>query len=197
MAGFPGSEIGNSIANDMINLMAFKERAKNMLDYEVDVDYVIEKEKNVSKRKTPDWTPNLEDAFVDQEKVNKGKAAEAAVLKMFRDYYDYAYLNESNKKLQLQGKDITFGFDSWRRPFKAQIKFDEMDFKCRIDIKQLLEQSADRWIHINPYTGVYAMYDAKEMKEYLRDQGLLDKQYTYITTTKKREKFITVGFAKI
>lgn len=145
-------------------------------------------------RLTEEWTTTTAEAFGDNENTRKGKQAEEIVLKHFSRVYDFAYLNEEDKQLQIDGKDITFGYYRWSRGYNVDVKSNLKDYSFSVDIPKLLRSKTDRWLHLDMNTMWYAMYDVNDMEKHLKARGDLDKNYVYIDTAKaKRPDFITMG----
>ena len=148
-------------------------------------------------RITNEWTKTTTEAFGDNEATRKGNRAEETILEHFQKIYDFAYRNEDIKNLQIAGKDITFGKDSWSRPYNVDVKGTDMsDYSFSVDIPKIMKEttSTDRWLHYDEKSKFYAMYDINDMKKYLKDKGLTDKPFTYISTTKaKRPSFVKMG----
>ena len=148
----------------------------------------------MGNRITSEWTKTTTEAFGDNEATRKGNRAEKTILEYFRKIYDFAYRNEEDKDLQVEGKDITFGKDSWYRPYNVNVKGNMKDYSFSVDIPKIMKESTDRWLHYDEKSKFYAMYDINDMKKYLKDKGLTDKSYTYISTTKaQRPSFIKMG----
>ena len=150
-----------------------------------------------SKRLTPKWTKTTTEAFGDTQSVRNGNLAEEMIFNDFTKIYDFAQRNESDRQLQLEDKDITFGWNRWARPYYAGVKYNGSSKDFRIKIEDLLESQADRWVHANPTTGWYAMYDRKVMIEHIKKLGKLKETYVSISTQKgERPDFVEVKKAK-
>lgn len=160
---------------------------------EEDID-VIEKPNN---RITDQWTKTTTEAFGDNENTRKGNLAEEIILDHFTKIYDFAYRNESSEEEQLAGKDITFGFNRWSRPFHVDVKSNLSDYSFSVDIPKLLKAKTDRWLHLDMNTMWYVMYGVDEMVDQLRKQDDLDKPYVYFSTGRaKRPSFFRMGQVK-
>ena len=146
-----------------------------------------------SNRLTSAWTKTTAEAFGDNENVRNGNLAEEMIFNHFTKIYDFAQRNESDRQLQLEGKDITFGFNRWARPYHADVKYNGYDYTFKIDVQKLLTSKADRWIHANHNTGWYAMYDRNNMINHIRKLGGIKEDEVFISTQKgKRPDFVEV-----
>jgi hypothetical protein len=151
----------------------------------------------MSDRLTEEWTKTTAEAFGDTEYTRKGKRAEEIILEHFSKVYDFAHLNEEDKQLQVDGKDITFGYHRWSRGYNVDVKSNLNNYKFSVDIPKLLKSKTDRWLHLDMETMWYAMYDINDMKNYLRKIEVINKPYQYIETAKnKRPDFINMGQVK-
>ena len=148
----------------------------------------------MGNRITSEWTKTTTEAFGDNEDTRKGNRAEEIIFEHFLKIYDYAKRNEEDYDLQLEGKDITFGMDHWYRLYNVDVKSNLKDYSFSVDIPKIMKAKTDRWLHYDEKSNFYAMYDINDMKEYIKEKGVEDRPYVYLSTTKaQRPSFIKMG----
>lgn len=116
-------------------------------------------------RLTEEWTETLDEAF--GAKGTKGRVGEEFLAKMFDSWGWEWRRNESDRKAQLEGRDIEFKAPQWARFISADVK-NNMDQYGTFEIHKdwLFKVKCDRIFHVNPETGWVVWYGVENMRRY-------------------------------
>ena len=139
----------------------------------------------MSKRLTPEWTESLDEAF--GELGTKGRLGEEFLCKVFESWgWEYEW-HQDDRKLQMEGIDISFRNPEWVNSYTCDVK-NNMDKYGTIYIHEdwLFFGKSDRIFHVNPDTGWFCYYGRKDMQDWYTKGN----KYIRLTAT-KRPKFVT------
>ena len=140
----------------------------------------------MSERLTSEWTGTLDEAF--GATGTKGRLGEEFMEKVFESWGWEYRRNESDRKSQMEGKDIEFKKPGWANFYSGDVK-NNMDIYGNFYVHKdwLFKVSCDRIFHVNPVTGWLAWYSVDDMRK------AYDNTQEYMKfTSKTRPSFIKV-----
>ena len=140
-------------------------------------------------RLTDKWTPTLEEAFGESGK--KGKLGEDYMMEVFKSWGWECELHESDKKLQMDGIDITFKNPKWFNSYTCDVKNNMNKYGTfYVHEDWLFKGKSDRIFHVNPDTNWIVWYERKQMQDYYNGPK---GGYIQITT-KTQPRFVSKKF---
>ena len=136
-------------------------------------------------RLTNKWTKTAEEAFGPTGA--KGLVGELFLMEVFKKWGWEATHNESDRKEQNEGKDITFRNPKWYSSYTCDVK-NNMDRygNFYVEKKWLDKVKCDRIFHVNPDTGWMVWYGVDEMRKVYDNTQPMMK-----ITAKSRYPFMT------